>query len=118
MNEYFGFKSLRQSDKSNRGEFRCSFAPQPLASIVTAARAHGMWTYEPRQGRNAATVVCSAFAVVTLVFPFSPSPRPFRFGFRDDGCCVLNGHLHLKRRSSLRRCMARIPHADAEEYGL
>ena len=32
------------------------------------ARAHGMWTYEPRQGRNAATVVCSAFAVVTLVF--------------------------------------------------
>jgi hypothetical protein len=26
-----------------------------------------MWTYEPRQGRNAATAVCSAFAVVTLV---------------------------------------------------
>ncbi len=32
------------------------------------ARAHGMWTYEPRQGRNAATVVCSTFAVVTLAF--------------------------------------------------
>ena len=32
------------------------------------ARAHGMWTYEPRQGRNAATVVCSASAVVTLAF--------------------------------------------------
>ena len=30
------------------------------------ARAHGMWTYEPRQGRNAATAVCSASAVVTL----------------------------------------------------
>ncbi len=30
------------------------------------ARAHGMWTYEPRQGRKAATAVCSASAVVTL----------------------------------------------------
>src|ERR1700722_20748868 len=30
------------------------------------ARAHGMWTYESRQGRNAATAVCSASAVVTL----------------------------------------------------
>ncbi|EEF58641.1 hypothetical protein Cflav_PD1542 [Pedosphaera parvula Ellin514] len=33
-----------------------------------AARAHGMWTYKSRQGRNAATVVCSASAVVTLAF--------------------------------------------------
>jgi hypothetical protein len=33
-----------------------------------AARAHGMWTYKPRQGRKAATVVCSTSAVVTLVF--------------------------------------------------
>jgi len=32
------------------------------------ARAHGMWTYEPRQGRKAATAVCSASAVVTLAF--------------------------------------------------
>src|SRR5262245_21000298 len=32
------------------------------------ARAHGMWTYEPRQGRKAATVVCSVSAVVTLAF--------------------------------------------------
>ena len=31
-------------------------------------RAHGMWTYEPRQGRKAATVVCSTSAVVTLAF--------------------------------------------------
>ncbi len=30
-----------------------------------------MWTYEPRQGRNAATVVCSTFAVVTLALVFS-----------------------------------------------
>ncbi len=29
-----------------------------------------MWTYKPRQGRNAATVVCSASAVVTLAFSF------------------------------------------------
>ena len=35
---------------------------------LCVARAHGMWTYEPRQGRNAATVVCSASAVVTLAF--------------------------------------------------
>jgi hypothetical protein len=27
-----------------------------------------MWTYEPRQGRKAATVVCSVSAVVTLAF--------------------------------------------------
>jgi hypothetical protein len=33
---------------------------------VECARAHGMWTYESRQGRNAATAVCSASAVVTL----------------------------------------------------
>ncbi len=30
-----------------------------------------MRTYEPRQGRNAATVVCSASAVVTLAFLIS-----------------------------------------------
>jgi hypothetical protein len=35
---------------------------------ISGARAHGMWTYEPRQGRKAATVVCSASAVVTLAF--------------------------------------------------
>src|SRR5207248_465883 len=39
-----------------------------LISIRDFARAHGMWTYEPRQGRKAATVVCSACAVVTLAF--------------------------------------------------
>jgi hypothetical protein len=35
---------------------------------ILSARAHGLWTYEPRQGRKAATVVCSALAVVTLAF--------------------------------------------------
>jgi len=32
------------------------------------ARAHGVWTYEPREGRNAATAVCSTSAVVSLAF--------------------------------------------------
>ena len=35
---------------------------------IQRARAHGLWTYEPRQGRKAATVVCSVSAVVTLAF--------------------------------------------------
>lgn len=37
-----------------------------------------MRTDEPRQGRNAATVVCSAFAVVSLAFLF------FWFCLRED----------------------------------
>ena len=38
---------------------------------VARVRAHGVRTYEPRQGRKAATVVCFVFAVVTLAsFPF------------------------------------------------
>jgi len=36
---------------------------------IFPARAHGLWTYKPRQGRKAATVVRSASAVVTLA-PF------------------------------------------------
>jgi len=35
---------------------------------IRPARAHGLWTYETRQGRKAATVVCSASAVVTLAY--------------------------------------------------
>src|SRR5207245_2324387 len=42
---------------------------------ILGVRAHGMWTYEPRQGRNAATAVCSASAVVTLAFQFTFSDR-------------------------------------------
>jgi hypothetical protein len=41
-----------------------------FSDFIEFARAHGMWTYEPRQGRNAATAVCSASAVVTLAFFF------------------------------------------------
>src|SRR6266545_311779 len=44
-------------DENPRFNLRSSFA-----------RAHGMRTYEPRQGRKAATAVCSASAVVTLAF--------------------------------------------------
>jgi hypothetical protein len=51
--------------------------PHPCATFPFA-RAHGLWTYEPRQGRKAATVVCSAFAVVTLAL--------FKFGMRSAEC--------------------------------
>ena len=45
-------------------------APGKLRFIAGGfARAHGVRTYEPRQGRNAATAVCSASAVVSLAFP-------------------------------------------------
>ena len=39
------------------------------------ARARGMWTYKPRQGRKAATVVCSTSAAVTLAF-LPPTREP------------------------------------------
>jgi len=42
--------------------------PPACSRTLSLARAHGMWTYEPRQGRKAATVVCSVSAVVTLAF--------------------------------------------------
>ena len=42
-----------------------------LLPHIVSARAHGMWTYKPRQGRKAATVVCSTSAVVTLAFSFT-----------------------------------------------
>ena len=43
--------------------------PAPQSCVLfSGARAHGMRTYEPRQGRKAATVVCFASAVVTLVY--------------------------------------------------
>ena len=40
---------------------------------VAPVRAHGVRTYEPRQGRKAATAVCFVFAVVTLAS--SPFPQ-------------------------------------------
>jgi hypothetical protein len=47
-----------------------AFLLEAVARLLQAlaARAHGMWTYKPRQGRKAATVVCSTSAVVTLAF--------------------------------------------------
>ena len=45
-----------------------SLKPCPMCRTLFPVRAHGMWTYEPRQGRKAATVVCSTSAVVTLAF--------------------------------------------------
>ena len=47
-----------------------SLKPRPAWRTLPSARAHGMWTYEPRQGRKAATVVCSTSAVVTLASEF------------------------------------------------
>ena len=53
---------------------------------IAGVRAHGMWTYEPRQGRKAATAVCSASAVVTLtlsIYNFRHLPFTMDgFGFR------------------------------------
>jgi hypothetical protein len=46
---------------------------------IPGARAHGMWTYEPRQGRKAATVVCSTSAVVTLACSFTILIYDLRF---------------------------------------
>jgi len=63
LNCIFSGFDLRRSD------FR--FDPSPAVRHIFSARAHGMWTYEPRQGRKAATVVCSASAVVTLAFKFT-----------------------------------------------
>ena len=52
-----------------RGRFNpCCGWSAPFSFDMTFARAHGMRTDEPRQGRKAATVVCSACAVVTLAF--------------------------------------------------
>jgi len=49
--------------------------PSHRCSTLMLVRAHGMWTYEPRQGRKAATVVCSTSAVVTLAFLFMMKPE-------------------------------------------
>jgi len=56
-------------DNPDGGAFLLEAAGPLLQSLV--ARAHGMWTYKPRQGRKAATVVCSTSAVVTLAFSFT-----------------------------------------------
>src|SRR5258705_5895335 len=52
-----------------------SLPPSDRSVLLRPARAHGMRTYEPRQGRKAATAVCFASAVVTLVLFFIFSGR-------------------------------------------
>ena len=51
-------------------ELTLSLDKWEIFAHIGGVRAHGMWTYEPRQGRKAATVVCSVSAVVTLT-PFN-----------------------------------------------
>jgi hypothetical protein len=58
----------------------------PACRTFNPARAHGLWTYETRQGRKAATVVCSTSAVVTLAFQFTI----YDFGFTI-ACATSNG---------------------------
>jgi DNA polymerase III subunit gamma/tau len=47
--------------------------------LNTGARGHGMWTHEPRQGRKAATVVCSASAVDSLALFFQARTRTMSY---------------------------------------
>ena len=65
-----------------------------------------MWTYEPRQGRNAATVVCSAFAVVTLAALFvnlwlAGCRRSNFFSFFFGGLSSLRGRCYDEGEESL-----------------
>jgi hypothetical protein len=74
--EQFGLKAMRSSVqagpnyqlpfKATIENNRLSLKPPSSWRKICSVRAHGMWTYEPRQGRKAATVVCSVSAVVTL----------------------------------------------------
>ena len=56
------------SSGSEREKAGFQLDTEVVLGLNAGVRAHGVWTYEPRQGRNAATVVCSAFAMVTLAF--------------------------------------------------
>ena len=78
---YWGDETAGQSLPSINNQPTKTLKPRPLCSTLPPVRAHGMWTYEPRQGRKAATVVCSTSAVVTLAFfiydrPFATSYIP------------------------------------------
>jgi len=66
-----GFRSLDYlpspgSHRSGEQPARILLEGARWVQHIQGVRAHGMWTYEPRQGRKAATVVCSTSAVVTL----------------------------------------------------
>src|ERR1019366_4840390 len=58
------------------------------------ARACGVWTYEPRQGRKAATAVCFAIAAVTL----APSIYDLRLPIYD---CCRSRHPRVNRKSKI-----------------
>jgi hypothetical protein len=61
------------------------FLKRPVCSRkIASARACGVWTYEPRQGRKAATVVCFAIAAVTLA--------PFQFKMKNEKLKMAPGH--------------------------
>jgi len=49
----------RVRDLFFRGIVGFHLATAGRLGLNAGVRAHGVWTYEPRQGRNAATVVCS-----------------------------------------------------------
>jgi hypothetical protein len=57
-----------RKSKSLKNDREFSLKAPNRCRTFRTVRAHGMWTYEPRQGRKAATVVCSTSAVVTLAF--------------------------------------------------
>lgn len=64
-----GLVSVILSPEMGVRKLRFSLKPPCRCRRFFPARAHGMRTYEPREGRKAATAVCSASAVVTLA-PF------------------------------------------------
>jgi DNA polymerase III subunit gamma/tau len=59
---------LKSASSNSYGQTILAAGSGGLYDGAGFARAHGAWTYEPRQGRNAATAVCSASAVVALAF--------------------------------------------------
>src|SRR5260370_16994649 len=84
-------RARREAPALGRVELRVEFLleARPRLRLNSSARAHGMWTHEPRQGRKAATAVCSASAVVTLAWLISdgcerreltqPPPAPSKY---------------------------------------
>ena len=71
-----------------------------------------MWTYEPRQGRNAATAVCSASAVVTLAFsPNSMSYQVIARKYRPQRFEDVVGQEHVTQTLANAIARKRIAHA-------
>src|SRR5947199_613947 len=73
-----------------------------------------MWTYEPRQGRKAATVVCSASAVVTLAFSNQQSRMSYQViarKYRPQRFSDVVGQEHVTQTLSNAIKQTRIAHA-------